>query len=690
MKENNRFQKKILDFISSQDKPVGVKNISEFFNLDRNVIREVLKDLVNKGEILRHSSGKYSSVSMLDLYTGIIDGNPDGYAFFISENGSINDLFIPPNKLGGAIHGDRVAIRVDEYKGKKEACVVKVLERKNTLIVGRVEKSKHFAYVIPFMKKFFYDVYIPNKYSANLKDEEIVVCQIYKFPEKRKNPEGKIIKSLGFLSDKGIENKIVLEKYGLSKRFSKSVIDESKKISDTIDTKNRTDLRDLLTITIDGEDARDFDDAISLEEKQAGYTLYIHIADVAHYVKVGSAIDEEAFSRGTSVYFPEFAIPMLPERLSNNICSLNPNVDRLTMTVRIDYDLNRERLGVDFYESVIKSDYRLTYDEANELLENSKNIEDENLLRLLKSAEKLTKCLIDRKKEKGMLYFDLPEPQFLFDKEGELIGIKPLDRKISHRIIENFMLEANEVVSEFLEQKINSSIYRVHGEPDRSKIIEFIDLCNSFGLNLEEPKTINPKIIQKISEYIVTTSYSYILSSMLVRSMQRALYSTDNIGHFGLASKSYTHFTSPIRRYPDLIIHRLLKMYKFGYNFSVDEEWMEKAAKELSIKEELAEKAEREIHQYKKIRFLEKDYNKIYSGYINRVNSSGFFVFIESLMLTGFIPISSLEDDYYIFDSASSALFGKNRGKVYRVGDIVNVVASKINYDFLEVDFRLS
>ena len=682
---------KILTFIISQDKPITFKRISQEISINPVKLKNLLNELIKENEIVKLKSGKYSSINKLSLYTGTVDGNPDGYAFFIADDSIIEDLFIPPNKLNGAVHGDRVAIRVEEYNGKKEAYVVKVLERKFTRLVGRVEKSKHFAYVIPFMKKFFYDIYIPSKYASTLKDNDVVVCSIIHFPEKRKNPEGKILKTLGQLGEPGIENKIVLEKYELSVKFSKKVKQELEDIKVPIDEyKNRTDLRDLFTVTIDGEDARDFDDAITVIKDKEKYILYVHIADVAYYVKPNSLIDREAYKRGTSVYFPEFAIPMLPEKLSNDLCSLKPEVDRLALTVKIDYDLNGTILKVNFYESVINSNYRLTYNYVTDILEEKITTKDKKLLDMLKNAEELSKKLTERKKELGMIDFDLPEPEFKFDDSGNLISISPLERKISHRMIENFMLEANEVVSKHLEEKSHFSIFRVHGEPDRLKILEFINMCKNFGIYLDVPKILNPKIIQHISDYIITTSYSYILSSILVRSMQRALYSTQNIGHFGLASKSYTHFTSPIRRYPDLIIHRLLKKYMFGYDLDIDSEWLKKAAEHSSNMEEVADNAEREIQQFKKIKYLDKNRDNIYKAYINRVRSSGFFIFIENLLLTGFVAISKLEDDYYIFDADSSTLLGKHKGKRFRVGDIIEVVLDKINYDFLEVDFRLA
>ncbi|KAA0258260.1 ribonuclease R [Deferribacter autotrophicus] len=684
-------KKEIIELLKQSSKPLNFNQILYLSGIEKKVLRKTLRTLIIEGKIIKFKNGKYAPCEVLDLVIGTVDGHPDGYAFLIPEDKELEDVFIPPKKLNGAVHGDKVTARIVEFRGKKEAHVIKVIERGFKRVVGRIEKSKYFAYVIPYEKKFFYDIYIPNKYAKKLKDDDVVICEIIKYPEKGKNPEGKIKKVLGNLYDKGIENKIVLAKYDLRINFPKSVKKEVKETADFYfkNAGERTDFTRLFTVTIDGEDARDFDDAISIEKTNGGYILYVHIADVAHYVRPGTNIDKEAYNRATSVYFPEFAIPMLPEKLSNEQCSLMPNVERLAMTVKIEYDKVGNRKKTSFYQSIIKSDYRLTYNYVNDLIDGKEETDDENLKYLVDVSKELTDKLIKKRKRIGMIDFDLPEATFIFDDDGNLIDIVPFERKFSHRIIENFMIEANEAVAEYLEEHIDISVFRVHDYPDAKKVKEFNKMCQFFGIDVLMPDEITPEMIQKIAEKVKESKYGYVLGSMLVRTMQKALYSIDNIGHFGLASESYTHFTSPIRRYPDLLVHRILKTLLFRYDYKINKEYLGKAADHCSNMEQNAESAEREIHQYKKLKFLLENRDKVYDAFINRISSNGFFIFIEKLLLTGFVHISSLDNDYYVVDIETNTIFGKASGKKYRVGDFVKVKVDKVNFDYLEADFIL-
>lgn len=687
----NKLEEKIKEILNKEGRPLDIEEICSKLNTEKTDIRKVLRSMIISGEIVKLKSAKYAITEELNLYTGYIDGHPDGYAFFIPDKEGMDDLFIPPKKLNGAVHKDRVSVKVEMYKGKKEAHVVKVLERGYKKIVGRVEKSKYFAYVVPFVKKFAGDIYVPHRFSKKLKTDDVVVCEIITYPEKGKNAEGKIARKLGSLNDKGIENKIVMEKYELKQKFPKNVNTELNENIKNIfnDPGERVDLTNLFTITIDGESAKDFDDAISVVSKDNGYILYVHIADVAHFVRPDTNVDKEAYNRATSVYFPEFAIPMLPEKLSNDLCSLKPRVKRLTLTAEIHYDTFANRIKSTIYQSVIKSNFRLTYDSAYNYISGKENTSNKKLSELLSNAALLANLIIKRRRKKGTIDFDLPEVEFVIDENGDIADIETVERNIAHRLIENFMIEANEAVSEFLENTVDLSIYRVHGEPDPLKVEEFTETCKRFGLDIKKPEDITPKSLQRISDKIEQSKYSYILSSLLVRTMQKALYSTENIGHFGLASESYTHFTSPIRRYPDLIIHRLLKKFFYHYTFQDEKDYLKKAAEHCSTMEKQEEEAEREINQYKKLKYLEKHNSEPFAGHINRVSSSGIFVFLTKVLLTGFIPISKLDDDYYVYTPESECLVGKNTKKMYKIGDMLEVFVDKINYDYLEVDFTL-
>jgi len=689
----SKTKNEILEKLKSLGRPLNLDELQQELSIEKKNLRKVLRSMIISGDIVKLKSGKYAKTDDLNLHTGYVDGHPDGYAFFVPEKEDMQDLFIPPKRLNGAVHKDRVAIKIEKFKGKEEAHVVKILERGFKRIVGRVEKSKYFAYVVPFVKKFYGDIYIPNRFSKKLKTDDVVVAEIIQYPEKGKNAEGKIAKKLGALSDKGIENKIVMEKYEYKRKFPKDVTKELHENSKALfeNPGERKDLTELFTVTIDGESARDFDDAISIQNnKSGGYKLYVHIADVAHFVQPDTDLDKEAYNRATSVYFPEFAIPMLPEKLSNDLCSLKPRVKRLTLTAEIDYDSYGNRVSSDIYQSVIRSNYRLTYDIAYKYITKEEIPKNKKLSKLLDESAALAELLIKRRRKQGTIDFDLPEVEFLFDDNGDLYDLKPLERNVSHRLIEHFMIEANEAVSEFLEKKLDISIFRVHDSPDPAKIEEFVQTCKRFGVDVKTPDEITPKNIQRISSLIENSRFSYILSSLLVRTMQKAVYSTENIGHFGLASESYTHFTSPIRRYPDMIVHRLLKMLLYNYNFKPTKSFMNDAAEHSSVMEKQEEDAEREIRQYKKLRFLETHVDDVFDCHINRVASSGIFVFLPKMLLTGFLPISGIDDDYYVFDPEKEYLVGKNSKKMYRIGDVLQVSVDRINYDYLEVDFKLA
>ncbi|MEF3254556.1 MAG: ribonuclease R [Deferribacterales bacterium] len=637
------------------------------------------------------NSKKKRSERSKEILIGSVDMSSEGYGFFIPDDPKLNDIYIPRTKLNGASHKDKVKVSVEHFRGKKEAHVIEIIERGYSKLIGRVEKSDYFAYVIPFVKKFGFDVYIPKKYSNNLKDNDVVICEITKYPVLGKNPEGKIIKVLGSFNDKGIENEIVLEKYEIRREFPRSVNEEVRnKIKKYIKEPGvRKDFRDLFTVTIDGETARDFDDAISLVKEGDGYRLFVHIADVSHFVRQNSKTDKEGYRRGTSIYFPEFAIPMLPEDLSNDLCSLKPNEDRLTLSVEILYDNRGNRVGYKIYQSIINSNYRLTYNYVNDVIESIKECNDINLRKLIDDGVELLQLLMKRREEKGMIDFDLPEVEFIFNETGDIIDIKPLERKLSHRLIEFFMIEANEVVAEFLSESYDRSVFRVHGVPDAEKLKEFITVCHLYGIEVEDIDPTDPKSIQKLSKTISKSNFAHLLSSMLVRTMQKAIYSPDNIGHFGLSSDCYTHFTSPIRRYPDLIVHRLVNRKLFGYRFDFDDEYLDAATVHTSRMEQLSEEAEREIHQFKKLKFLESHRANLFDAYINRVTSNGIFIYLEKFLLTGFISIENMLGDNYNYVEQGNIFLGKRTKRKLKLGDKINVRLYRINYDYLEADFVL-
>lgn len=685
-------KKELLKIFEKNDSPLPASVIAKQMKVDKKLLKKVIAELTRSGELIRLKSGRYAPAKEISLITGRIDVHPEGYAFLTPLTGGGKDYFIPSVKRGNALNGDIVAVSLEQYKGKTEARVVKIVNRNMQKIVGRIEKSRYAVYCVPLDKKFLYDIFIPEVHAAKSEEGDVVIVELTVYPDKKRQPEGKVIKKLGTIDDKGIENEIVLAKYNLERHFPKRVTDEVEAHADEL-IKNegrRTDFTELFTVTIDGETARDFDDAVSIEKTAKGYKLYVHIADVSHFVRPDTYLDKEALKRGTSTYFPEFAIPMLPERLSNDLCSLRPDEVRLTMTAVMDFDLGGRRVGQKFYRSKIKSNNRLTYNYVHQVIEGQEKAHNAELAELIANAKDLAERIMKRRSSEGMLDFDLPEPVFEFDAEGDLTDVHPLERNIAHRLIENFMIEANEAVAEYLEKHAETSIFRVHDKPDRQKLEEYENMCAAFGIPISFGDTVDVLAVREVCDKVAESKYAHVLGGLLVRAMAKAVYSTTNIGHFGLASESYTHFTSPIRRYPDLLVHRLLASALFKDHYDIDGGRLDTFASLCSIAEQNSVQAERDIQKFKILKYLYDRQDQPFSAYISRVNSSGMFVFLDKLMVQGYVHISSFEDDYYALNGDGNALVGKRKKRILRVGDYVEVMTDRISYDALEVEFVIA
>lgn len=659
--------------------------------LIKNLPYDMIVENIKNKKIASSKSGKTKSETngVGQVLRGTISTHKDGYGFFIPDDKSIDDAFIHPKKLKNAVHGDVCTARISIYKGKREAEVVNIIQRGIEEVVGVVDKYRNSVRVIPFSRNF--QGYIIIKGDKNIEDEDVVLCKIERYPTSSSNATGKIIEKIGTLSDKDIDNKIVMYKYGLTFEYPEKVIFECDEIENgrfKIDKKNLTDFRQLFTVTIDGERARDFDDAISVIKTDENYELFVHIADVSRYVTRGSAINEEAKRRGTSVYFPEFAIAMLPEVLSNGVCSLVPNEERYTVTCKIVYSRQGKRKDVSFYRSVIKSNHRLTYNFVNDVFNESKECESNELFNLLSNAKELSELLISRREKEGVIDFDLPEPEFIFNESGDIIDIKPQERGAAERLIECFMIAANEAVAEYLENNGLKGIYRVHGEPDVKKIDDWVEMARNFGLKIPPRKyPVTPETVAELSKIAANSKQADLLSSLLIRSMMRAEYTVENQGHFGLALKAYTHFTSPIRRYPDLLVHRaLLAGLKLG-SINEPEEELKELARQCSKLERLAQDAEHDIGAFKKLEYISDHYEDVFEGYINRITSTGMFVYIEKLMMTGYVDYGYI--DFDIFYKMGESAIGDKSGERYRVGDKLRLLPYKINIASLQADFTI-
>ena len=657
---------------------ISSHELANILDIDERQARKLIKNLpydmivenIKNKKIASSKSGKTKSETngVGQVLRGTISTHKDGYGFFIPDDKSVDDAFIHPKKLKNAAHGDVCTARISIYKGKREAEVVNIIQRGIEEVVGVVDKYRNSVRVIPFSRNF--QGYIIIKDNKNIEDEDVVLCKIERYPTSSSHATGKIIEKIGTLSDKDIDNKIVMYKYGLTFEYSEKVIFECDEIENgrfKIDKKNLTDFRQLFTVTIDGERARDFDDAISVIKTDENYELFVHIADVSRYVTRGSAINEEAKRRGTSVYFPEFAIAMLPEVLSNGVCSLVPNEERYTVTCKIVYNRQGKRKDVSFYRSVIKSNHRLTYNFVNDVFNKSKECESHELFNLLSNAKELSELLISR---------------------GDIIDIKPQERGAAERLIECFMIAAKEAVAEYLENNGLKGIYRVHGEPDVKKIDDWVEMARNFGLKIPPRKyPVTPETVAELSKIAANSKQADLLSSLLIRSMMRAEYTVENQGHFGLALKAYTHFTSPIRRYPDLLVHRaLLAGLKLG-SINEPEEELKELARQCSKLERLAQDAEHDIGAFKKLEYISDHYEDVFEGYINRITNTGMFVYIEKLMMTGYVDYGYI--DFDIFYKMGESAIGDKSGERYRVGDKLRLLPYKINIASLQADFTI-
>jgi len=653
--------------------------------VDHKTLKKELRELVRQNKAEKYRNSTYVSKKAPEHLTGKLDLHPDGYGFLSLDAGG-KDIFIPKNKMSGAMHGDKVKIVPESFRGKQEGRIVDIVERSAQKIVGRVENLAGIIRVIPMTRKMSNLIYLSSK-KEKYTDGEVVLVELTHYPSERSAARGQIIKVLGKMDDPRIEDEIVLNRYDIEREYPENAVNYVKQTSDKLmqNPGERTDFRELTTVTIDGETAKDFDDAISIEQTGNEFILYVHIADVSHFVVPGTPLDNEAYRRGTSFYFPEFAVPMLPEELSNNLCSLRPNEDRLTLTAKIVYTKDGQRKSSKLYRSIINSDRRLTYTSVQDVIENNVQESDKKILRLINDSKVLAEKIMVRRSRNGMLDFDFPEATFELDENGEVTAIIPAPRHISHRIIEHFMIEANEVVSEFLEKNTKKSVYRIHDKPDPMKLQDFAGLAETFGVNVTV-KDITPKDVSVMNKAVNESEYKEVLGSALVRTMAKAEYSTNNIGHFGLASNSYTHFTSPIRRYPDLMVHRLICNRLFATEYHM-EATLDEGCKLSTENEQRAVNAERDIHKFKKLIYLQKHMDEPFAAVIMSVGPFGLNIYIESLMLKGTVQLESLSGDIFQYTKKSQIVKGKLTGEIFRASDTIEVMPERIDIDNQEAYF---
>lgn len=683
--------------------PMKIKEMAIFLQVPkerRQELQEVLDALLQEGKIEVSQKGKYQKSRGVFL-TGVFTAHPKGFGF-VSVDGMEEDVFIPEDQVHGAMHQDTVQITVKPGQSgkRREGAVNRIVKRGTDRIVGLYQESRNFGFVIPDNERYTRDIFVPKEDSGGAVNGHKVVVELVSYGTDRKSPEGKVVEILGHISDPGTDILSIVKGYDLPVEFPEKVMRQAERVPDRIseaDMQGRTDLRDVQMVTIDGEDAKDLDDAVSLEMNGGQYILGVHIADVANYVQEGSALDREAFERGTSVYLVDRVIPMLPRRLSNGICSLNEGQDRLALSCIMTIDQKGKVLDHVIAETVIRVDRRMTYTSVKKILEEQDAEESaryEELVPMFQRMQELAGLLRARRRARGSIDFDFPETKVILDEKGEPVEIRPYDRNTATKIIEDFMLIANETVAEDYFWQELPFVYRTHENPDPDRMKKLSTFINNFGYSIRfREDEVHPKELQKLLERLEGTPEETLISRLTLRSMKQAKYTTECTGHFGLAARYYCHFTSPIRRYPDLQIHRIIKDSLRGrMNQEKIEHYrkiLDEVAKQSSERERRADEAERETIRLKKAEYMSRHLWEEYDGVISGVTGWGLYVELPNTV-EGLVHVSSLQGDYFEYNENAYEIVGQRTGKTYRLGQTVRVQVVKADRMTRTVDFELA
>lgn len=683
--------------------PMKIKEIAILLQLPkdkRNELAAVLNALIREGKIEITKKGKYLKTQQ-KKYIGKFSAHQKGFGF-VTVEGEEQDIFISDRDVRGAMNGDTVEIVLTAApEGKRrEGKIVKILEHGTNRVVGYFEKSKAFGFVKPDDQKLTRDIFIESKYTMGAITGHKVVVELTYYGSESKKPEGKVVEIIGHVNDPGTDIMSIVKAFGLNTEFSQEVLLEVEHVPDEVEEKeknNRLDLRELQMITIDGEDAKDLDDAVSLTKTKKGYELGVHIADVTHYVNETSALNAEAYERGTSVYLVDRVIPMLPHKLSNGICSLNAGIDRLALSCMMTINEEGKVVSHKIVETLICVDRRMSYTQVKAILEDP-NSEDRKefagQVSMLEEMGKVANLLREQRQLRGSIDFDFPETKMILDEKGKPIEIKPYDRNVATKLIEDFMLIANETVAQdFFSQEL-PFLYRTHDKPDPERIEKLKTFINNFGYILKGDKDdIQPIEMQKLLASVEGKDEEALISRLTLRSMKQARYTPENTGHFGLAATYYCHFTSPIRRYPDLQIHRIIKERLNGTLSKERIEHyhriLEEVSKQCSDQERKAEEAERETIKLKKVEYMEEHQNELFDGVISSVTGWGFYVELDNT-IEGLVHITNLDDDYYEFIEASYELVGKATNRRFKLGEKVQVKVSGTDRLQRTIDFKLA
>jgi len=687
--EELSIEERVLKLLKTAKKSLSFEEIMKKLGLERKALKKALRNLRKSKRVLVEK-GKYRWGE--EVVTGKVLPYPAGFGFLQLGEGK-KDVYIPPFEMAKVFGGDVVRAKVVEYKGKKEVRILRVLKRAKKQLVCKLVKRKG-CLAVPIDENTHQTLHLEDE-CGEIKDGTLILVQIKRFPSEGSPPLGSIKKVLGHPEEKNLIIDVLVHKYSLPTEYPREVLKEIEKLEIDIqgELHRRRDLRDQMCFTIDPNKAKDFDDAVAIEKTPEGhYRLWVHIADVSHFVKEGSATDKEAFKRGFTFYLPDRTLHMLPEKLAGDLCSLRPMEDRFTLTCEMVFNSSGKLLQYDIYESIIRSKARLTYDEALRLIVGDPALEKRypELVEPLRLMEDLYRILARMRWDRGSIDFDLPEAELIVDEYGEPVAVLPYERHTAHRIIEQFMISANETVAMHLENMGYPCLFRVHEKPDPERIESLLEILAGLGYKVRKGP-LTPKFFQKIIEDFEGRSEENLVRFLTLRSMKRAHYSPNNLGHFGLASESYAHFTSPIRRYPDLIVHRLLKKALGGEEIEYEStlSYLEMAGMHLSQQERLAEDVEREAIDRLKVRFMRSHLGEEFEGVVTGVVSFGLFVEIQEYLVEGLVNLSTLKDDHYVYDEPAHRLVGVRTGKVYRLGDRVKVKVVGLDEDRARLELLL-
>jgi ribonuclease R len=691
----------LIDFLQDAGRPLKADAILASFELRGQRARSLLVDrlygMVRKGQLIENRRGEYCLTEKLDLVTGIVSGHRDGFGFVVRDDGEGDDVFLSAREMRSLFDGDHVAVRIGglDRRGRAEGELVEVLDRGTRQVAGRFIRERGIGIVIPDNPKIAHRVLIPRAGTGGAQPGQIVVVEIVDYPTRVEQATGRIVDIIGAPDDKGIATDIAIHSHAIPHTWPAAVLKESEKFGTSVPgsgKEGRYDLRDVDLVTIDGADARDFDDAVYCEREGNGWRLFVAIADVSHYVRVGSALDQEATRRGTSVYFPDRVVPMLPEILSNGLCSLNPKVDRLCMVCEMRVNAQGKVTSSEFYDAVMRSKARLTYGEVAALLEGrSQKSVPRELHGPVKELHALYTALATARSRRGAIEIDMPQTRFELNDDGEIERIEVVPRNDAHRLIEECMIAANVQAAKFLRRHRIPGLYRVHARPDPDRFDELRLFLVSLGLKVAHPEHVQPRDFTKIIRQTEDRPDAAAIMMTMLRSLTHAEYSPENIGHFGLALDAYAHFTSPIRRYPDLLVHRAIRHIVNGGKpgrFDYNGRDMERLGSITSAHEKRAEDATREVEAWLKCQYMEQHLGDEFDGVITGVTNFGLFVQVTELLVDGLVHVTSLSNDYYHYDPGTQSLVGERTGRAFRLGERMRIQVNRVDMETRRIDFR--